>query len=81
MTEITDNLNKSDYSCEIMSFFVIVILSALSHFWYIFYVICAGIVCRGVVVLLGHVWLSAVRRLPSYGRRLLVKVQCHTRDC
>jgi hypothetical protein len=81
MTEITDNLNKSDYSCEILSFFVIVILSALSHFWYIFYGICAGIVCWGVVVLLGLIWLSAARWLPSYGRRLLVKVQSHTRDC
>ena len=30
-----DKLNKRDFSCEIISAVVLVLLSALSHFWYI----------------------------------------------
>ena len=59
MTEIANNPKKSDYSCEILSFIVLVILSALSHFWYILFVFCVGIIFWGAVVLLGKVLRSA----------------------
>ena len=80
MTESTDNGNKSDYSCEILSFIVLSILSALSHFWYILFIFCAGIIVWGAVVLLRQVLQSAAVSLPLHGPRLLVRMQSRTRD-
>jgi len=81
MTESVDNGNKNDYSCEILSFIVLAILSALSHFWYILFIFCAGIIFWGAVVLLRQVLKSAAMTFPSHGRRLLVRMQSRARDC
>ncbi len=81
MTESAGTGKKSDYSCEILSFIVLVILSALSHFWYILFFFCAGIIFWGAVVLLGQVLQSAAMTFPSHTRRLLVRMQSRTRDC
>ncbi|MFI5072220.1 MAG: hypothetical protein ACHP8A_15140 [Terriglobales bacterium] len=80
MTDSADTGKKSDYSCEILSFIVLVILSALSHFWYILFFFCAGIIVWGAVVLLGQILRSVAMTFPSQGRRLLVRVQSRTRD-
>jgi hypothetical protein len=61
MAETADNPKTSDYSCEILSFIVLIILSALSHFWYILFVFCAGIIFWGAVVLMGKVLATARR--------------------
>jgi hypothetical protein len=73
MAEITDTRKKGDYSCEILSIIVLFILSALSHFWYILFAICAGIVLWGVLALLGQLLMTAAKTFPSYGRGLLLK--------
>src|ERR1700688_5000746 len=73
MAEMADSRKKGNYDCEILSIFVLFILSALSHFWYILFAICAGIILWGVVVLLGQLLMSAARTLPPHGRRLLLK--------
>jgi hypothetical protein len=73
MAEITDSRKKGDYSCEILSIIVLFILSALSHFWYILFAICAGIILWGAIVLMGRLLISAARALPPYGKRLLLK--------
>ena len=80
MTESAGTGKKSDYSCEILSFIVLVILSALSHFWFILFIFCAGIIFWGAVVLLGQVLQSAAMTFPSQTRRLLVRMQSRTRD-
>jgi hypothetical protein len=80
MTESAGTGKKSDYSCEILSFIVLVILSALSHFWFILFIFCAGIIFWGAVVLLGQVLQSAAMTFPSRTRRLLVRMQSRTRD-
>jgi hypothetical protein len=81
MTEMADNRKKGNYDCEILSFIVLFILSALSHFWYILFAICAGIIFWGAVVLLGQLLMSAARTFPMYGRRMLAKMPSRTRDC
>jgi uncharacterized membrane protein YoaK (UPF0700 family) len=73
MNESKETRKKGDYSCEILSFVVIVILSALSHFWYIAFAICAGIFLWGLIVLLGKALLAVAKAFSPYGRRLLVR--------
>jgi hypothetical protein len=80
MTESAEHGKKSDYSCEILSFIVLAILSALSHFWYILLIFCAGIIFWGAVVLLGRALHSAAMTFPSHTRRLLVRMESRTRD-
>jgi|HubBroStandDraft_4_1064222.scaffolds.fasta_scaffold1162430_1 hypothetical protein len=67
MAETADNPKTSDYSCEILSFIVLIILSALSHFWYILFVFCAGIIFWGAVVLMGKVLATAVLTWKARG--------------
>jgi hypothetical protein len=67
MAEIADNPKQSDYSCKILSFIVLFILSALSHFWYILFVFCAGIVLWGAVVLVGKGLASAALTWKARG--------------
>jgi hypothetical protein len=64
MTEKTTDLKKRDYSCEIISFIVLVVLSELSHFWYVAIAICVGIIFWGAIVLVGQMVLSAAGALP-----------------
>jgi hypothetical protein len=66
MTEKTEEEKKRDYSCEILSFIVLVILSALSHFWYIVIAMGIGIIFWFAIALLGQLLVSAHIWLPSH---------------
>jgi Na+-translocating ferredoxin:NAD+ oxidoreductase RnfD subunit len=68
MIEKTDESDKSDYSCEILSFIVLVILSALSHFWFIVIGTGIAIVFWAAIALLGHVVRSAASAIPWRSR-------------
>ena len=59
MIEKAEAQEKHDYSCEAMSLVVLIILSALSHFWYVVIAIGIGIAVWGAVALLGQALLSA----------------------
>ena len=59
MAETADNPKKSDYSCEILSFIVLIILSALSHFWYVLIAICVGAAFIGMGFLFTRIILRA----------------------
>jgi hypothetical protein len=63
MTERTDETKKPDYSCEIISFIVIVVLSELSHFWYIAIAFCFAALCWGVIVMLGKLAIFAASKV------------------
>jgi hypothetical protein len=63
MTERTDETKKRDYSCEIISFVVIVVLSELSHFWYIAIAFCFAALCWGVIVMLGRLVIFAASKV------------------
>ncbi len=63
MIEKTDESNQSDYSCEIASFFVLVLLSALSHFWYIVIGIVLAAVASAAIVMLIRVLRSAAENV------------------
>jgi hypothetical protein len=52
MTDKEDRPEKGDYYYEIVSFIVLVILSGLSHFWFILIGICAMMLLWGGVLLL-----------------------------
>jgi len=54
-----DQLNKRDYSCEIISVVVLVLLSALSHFWYIAIAAAFAIAAWQTIRLLGLAVRSA----------------------
>ena len=62
MIEKVEESKRRDYSCEIISLVVLVILSGLSHFWYI--LIAAGIagLFWGAIVLLGQLATIAARK-------------------
>lgn len=68
MIEKTDESDKSDYSCEIVSFIVLVILSALSHFWFIVIGTGVAFVFWAALALLGHLVRTAAGALPSRPR-------------
>jgi len=70
ITEKADEPEKRDYSCEIISFIVLVLLSELSHFWYIVIAICIAILFWGAIFLLGKLALSAA---GSFAWRLRVR--------
>jgi hypothetical protein len=53
--------SKRGYDCEIISFVVLFVLSALSHFWYIMIAICAGIAIWIVAAVLTRILL---KRMP-----------------
>ncbi len=63
--------NARDYGCEIISFVVLLVLSALSHFWYIMIVICAGTVLWATSAVLRRAILNRmVVTAPEVGRQL-----------
>jgi hypothetical protein len=39
---------RNDYSSEILSLIVLIVLSVLSHFWYVLIVICVGAALLGI---------------------------------
>jgi len=55
--------NKGDYFYGTVSFVVLVILSGLSHFWYIVIALCFAILFWGAAVLLIHGIRSAAQAL------------------
>jgi hypothetical protein len=59
MAERAEEPKERDYSCEIISFVVLVILSELSHFWYIMIAICIAVLFWGAIVLLGQLAVLA----------------------
>lgn len=62
MTEKMDETKKRDYSCEFISFIVIIVLSELSHFWYIVIAFCFAALCWGAIVMLGKLVIFASSR-------------------
>jgi hypothetical protein len=66
MTDKEDRPEQGDYYYEIVSFLVLIILSGLSHFWFILIGICAMMLFWGAFVLL----MQAVRYATnSFARR------------
>ena len=65
MIEKTDESDQNDYSCEILSFVVLVILSALSHFWFILIGTGIAVLFWAAIALLGRLLRSAASALPS----------------
>jgi hypothetical protein len=68
MAERAEEPKKRDYSCEIISFVVLVILSELSHFWYIMIAICIAVVFWGAIVMLGQLAVTAASTFSSRPR-------------
>jgi hypothetical protein len=50
---------RDDYSSEIMALVVLIVLSALSHFWYVLIVICVGAGLIGMGLLFTRIILRA----------------------
>lgn len=65
MSEKKDHPSKPDYSIEIGSFVVLVILSGLSHFWYIVIAICIGMLFWVAVRLLVRLARSVATGFPG----------------
>lgn len=70
MAQGTDRGSNGDYSCEVLSLIVLFLLSALSHFWYIFIAIGVGIFLWIGTILLGRVLVSAAQAFPWHGKYL-----------
>jgi hypothetical protein len=64
MTQKANEPKKRDYICEIISFIVLVILSELSHFWYIVIAICIAMIFWAAIVLPGQLALFAASTFP-----------------
>jgi hypothetical protein len=64
MAESEKELPDTDNSCEIISFVVLSILSALSHFWYILIIFCAAIVLRRVAGFVFQFVVSSLQFIP-----------------
>ena len=50
---------RHDFSSEIMALVVLVVLSVLSHFWYVLIAICVGAALIGMVYLFARIILPA----------------------
>ena len=50
---------RHDYSSEIVALFVLIVLSALSHFWYVLIAICLGAALIGMGYLFTRIILRA----------------------
>jgi hypothetical protein len=88
MIEKLDGQDKNDYSCEIVSFIVLIVLSALSHFWFIVIGTAVAIVFSAAIVLLGQLVRYAAGTLSWRPRSkqihientVLPAVRCSTRQ-
>ena len=58
MTEGTKRQEKRDYSCEMISVVVLLVLSALAHFWYIAMFAGIAIAVWGATTLVGQMVVS-----------------------
>jgi hypothetical protein len=54
----------TDRSCEIISFVVLAVLSALSHFWYILIVFTAAVLIRELVGLSFQYLMNSIHLIP-----------------
>jgi|SRR5580704_2262524 hypothetical protein len=88
MIEKSDGRDNNDYSCEIVSFIVLVILSALSHFWFIVVGTAVAIVFWAAIVLLGQLvrytastfpWRPRSKQIHIENTRVAA-VRCSTRQ-
>ena len=64
MAESKKKPPRADTSCEIISFVVLAILSALSHFWYILIVFCATIFLRQSFTFISQYLISSIHFVP-----------------
>jgi len=67
MAESEKELPETDIannSCEIISFVILAILSALSHFWYILIIFCLVIVLRRTISYASQFVVSSLRFIP-----------------
>ena len=49
----------NDYSSEVMALIVLIVLSALSHFWYVLIAICVGAALIGICFFFARIILRA----------------------
>jgi hypothetical protein len=64
-------ISKHDYGCGILSFIVLFILSALSHFWFIMILICIGAAVWGTGAVLARMFLYVkAASFPGPGSRV-----------
>ena len=56
--------DNTDNSCKIISFIVLSILSALSHFWYILIIFSTVIVLRGIISYASEFVVSCLQFIP-----------------
>jgi hypothetical protein len=54
----------TDRSCEVISFVVLTILSALSHFWYILIVFCMALLLRELVRMAYQYLMNSIHLFP-----------------
>jgi hypothetical protein len=64
MAESDQEMPGTDYSCEIISFIVLAILSALSHFWFILIIFSVVIVLRRLVSFASQFVVSSLQLIP-----------------
>jgi hypothetical protein len=50
---------RRDYSSEIMALIVLIVLSALSHFWYVLIAMCVGAALIGICFFFAKIILRA----------------------
>ena len=58
---------RHDYSSEIMALVVLVVLSVLSHFWYVLIAICVGAALIGMGYLFARIILRATMMNQTKG--------------
>jgi energy-coupling factor transporter transmembrane protein EcfT len=64
MAENDQELPDTDNSCEIISFIVLAILSALSHFWFILIIFSAVVVLRRAFSFASQFVVSSLQLIP-----------------
>jgi len=80
MTQNTNESNQREYSCEIMSFVVILILSALSHVWFIAIALCAAMALWVTIALVGQ-WAHRAAEAYLRSTRSQMEMAPSPADC
>lgn len=60
----SEGVPGTDRSCEVISFVVLAILSALSHFWYILIIFCLALLLREIVILACQYIMTSIHLFP-----------------
>jgi energy-coupling factor transporter transmembrane protein EcfT len=69
MTETAKKVEEYDRSCKAISFLALLILSALSHFWYIVIAICLAFIFWHAFVLLRQALFPVITKARwTFGR-------------